>query len=135
MASIKQNYITGNQSPFMNKDIHKTQTTRTRLRNRFIKEATPINRLGYDKQWDYYLSLMPENKKQYGSLNVNHIMGNEDFWRVVKPILSNKIVATNRVIIRDSGEIKSDAKRLLISSISFFVNIGNTFKLTKLNDA
>ena len=62
-------------------------------------------------------------------------MGNENFWRVVKPILSNKIVATNRVIIIDSGEIKSDAKRLLISSISFFVNIGNTFKLTKLNDA
>ena len=47
MVSIKQKYIRGNQSPFMNKDIYKTGMTRTRLRNRFLKEATQINRLGY----------------------------------------------------------------------------------------
>ena len=59
-------------------------------------------------------------------------MGNENFWRVVKPILSNKIVATNRVIIRDSGEIKSDAKRLLISSISFFTEYRKHFQIDKV---
>ena len=40
MAPIKQKHIRGNQSPFMNKDIHKTIMTRTRLRNRFLKEPT-----------------------------------------------------------------------------------------------
>ena len=49
MAPIKQKHIKGNQSPFMNKDIHKDIMTRTRLRNRFLKEPTPMNRLAYEK--------------------------------------------------------------------------------------
>ena len=43
-ASINRNYIRGHQSFFMNKDIITTIMTRTRLRNRFLKEATQ-NRL------------------------------------------------------------------------------------------
>ena len=41
MAPIKQKHIRDNQSPFMNKYIHKDIMTRTRLRNRFLKEPTP----------------------------------------------------------------------------------------------
>ena len=49
MAPIKQKHIRGNQSPFMNKDIHKAIMTRTRLRNRFLKEPTQMNRLADKK--------------------------------------------------------------------------------------
>ena len=63
MAPIKQKHIRGNQSPSMNKDIHKAIMTRARLRNRFLKE--PI-------------------QKCYGSLNVNCIKDNKNFWMVVK---------------------------------------------------
>ena len=43
MVPIKQKHIRGNQSPFMNKDIGKAIMTKTRLRNKFLKEATPMN--------------------------------------------------------------------------------------------
>ena len=49
MAPIKQKQIIGNQSPFMNQDIHKAIMTRTRLRNRFLKEPTQMNTLAYKK--------------------------------------------------------------------------------------
>ena len=62
MAPIKQKHIRGNQSPVMNKDIHKAIMTRTRLRSRFLKEPNSINRLAYKKQRNYCLSLMRENK-------------------------------------------------------------------------
>ena len=39
-APINQNYIRGNQSFFTNKNIITTIMTITRLRNRFLKEAT-----------------------------------------------------------------------------------------------
>ena len=101
MAPIKQKHIRGNQSPFMNKDIQKAIMTRTRLRNRFLKEPTPMNRLAYKKQRNYCVSLIHENKKQrYGSLNIKRTTDNKNFWRVVKSNFSNKIVATNRVILR-----------------------------------
>ena len=91
MAPTKQKHIRGNQSPFMNKDIHKVIMTRTRLRNRFLKEPTPMNRLAYKKQRNYCVSLMRENKKQYyGSLNVNRITGNKTFWRVLNQTSQTK---------------------------------------------
>ena len=95
MAPIKQKHIRDNQFPFMNKDIHKAIMTRKRLRNRFLKEPTPTNRLAYKKQRNYCVSLMRQNKKQYyGSLNVNHITDNKNFWRVVKPNFSKYLVLT-----------------------------------------
>ena len=63
MAAIKQKQIRSNQSPVMNKDIHNAIMTRMRLRNRFLKEPTPMNTLGYKKQKNYCVLLMRENKK------------------------------------------------------------------------
>ena len=65
MAPTKQKHIRGNQSPFMNKDIHKAVMTRIRLRNKFLKEPTQMNRLAYKKQRNYCVSLMCQSKKQY----------------------------------------------------------------------
>ena len=71
-ALAKQKYVKGNYSPFMNNYIHKALMARTRLTNRFLKEATAINRLTYKNQRDYFFSLMRKNIKQYyGYLNVN----------------------------------------------------------------
>ena len=130
MAPIKQKHIKGNQFPFINKDIHKAIMTRTRLRNRFLKEPTKMNRLAYKKQRNYCVSLMRQNKKlYYGSLNVNHITDIKNFWRVVKPNFSNKILGTNRVILRDGGKVISDTERVADTFKKFFVTIGNTLKI------
>ena len=132
MAPIKQKHIRGNQSPFMNKDIHKAVMTRTRLRNRFLKEPTQMNRLAYKKQINYCISLLRQNKIQYyGSLNVNHITDNKNFWRVVKPNLSNKILGTSRVILRDGGKIKSNTEKVADTFNKFFMNMENTLKIEK----
>ena len=75
---------------------------------------------------------MRQNKKQYyGSLNVNHITDNKNFWKVVKPNFSNKILDTNRVILRDGGKIISDTEKVDDTFNRFFVNIGNTLKIDK----
>ena len=63
MAPLKQKHIRTNQPPFMNKDIHKAIMTRTRLRNRFLKEPIPMKRLVYKKQRKYCVSLMREKKQ------------------------------------------------------------------------
>ena len=131
MAPIKQ-HTRGNQSPFMNKDIHKAIMTRTRLRNRFLKEPTQMNRLAYKKQKNYYVSLMRQSKKHYyGSLNVNHITDNKSFWRAVEPDFPNKILGTSRVILGDDGKIISDTEKVADTFNNFFVNIGKTLKINK----
>ena len=94
---------------------------------------------------------MRKNEKQYnGSLHVNRITDNKTFWRVVQPNFSNKIVATNGVVLRDGGKIISDAEKVAdtVKSLSqrnrfnnngpkidpcntSFGNIGNTLKADK----
>ena len=104
--------------------------TRTRLR--FLKEPTPMNRLAHKKQRSCRVSSICENKKQcYGSLNVNCITDNKNVWRVVKPNFSNKIVDTNRVILRYDGKIISDTNKVAYTFNRFFVNIGKTLKIAK----
>ena len=91
-----------------------------------------MNRLAYKKQGKYCVTLMHGNKKQYYcSLNVNRIMDNKHFWRVVKPNFSNKIVGTNRVTLRDGVKIISDTEKVADTFNQFFVNIGNTLKIDK----
>ena len=73
---------------------------------------------------------MHQHKKQYyGSLNVNHITDNKNFWRLVNPNFSNKILGTNRVILRDGGKIISNTETVADIFSKFVVNIGNTFKI------
>ena len=75
---------------------------------------------------------MHQIKKQYyGSLNVNHITDNKNFWRVVKPNFLNKILGTNRVIVRDGGKIIPDTENFADTFNKFFVNIGKTLKIDK----
>ena len=74
---------------------------------------------------------MRQNKKQYGSLNVNHIMDNKNFWRVLTPNISNKVLGTNRLILRDGVKIMSNTEKVADTLNRFFVNIGNTLKIVK----
>ena len=75
---------------------------------------------------------MRQNKKQYhGSLNVNHTTDNKNYWRVVKPNFSNKILGTNRVILRDGGKIISNTEKVADAFNKFFVNIWNTLNIDK----
>ena len=52
------------------------------------------------------------------------ITDNRNFWRVVKPNFSNKIVGTNRVILRDRSKIISDAEKV---ADTFNINISVRF--------
>ena len=58
-------------------------------------------------------------------------MDNKNFWKVVKPNFSKKILGTNREILRDGGKIISDTEKVADTFNKFFVNIGKTLKIDK----
>ena len=64
--------VRANQRVFMNKEIHKAITVRSRLRNKFHKEKTAFSRQGYNKQRNYCVRLIRESKiKHFGNFNVS----------------------------------------------------------------
>ena len=67
-------------------------------------------------------------------MNVNHITDHENFLRVVKPNFSNKMLGSNRVILRDGGKIISDTEKVGDTFIKFLVKIEKLSKLTRINN-
>ena len=61
-APIKTKYARGNQMPFMTKNLSKEMMTRSRLRNKYLKDKTEENRLLYTQQGNKCVSLLKKTK-------------------------------------------------------------------------
>ena len=84
----------------MNNEISKAIMTRTRLRNRFLKNRSKRNRDLFRKE-----SLLRKSKKDYSSnLNEKQIADNKRFWKTVKPFLSNKVQYSERINLTEEND-------------------------------
>ena len=61
-APTKKKYIRGNNKPFVTKALSKAIMQRTRFRNKFLKNPTTENRLIYNRQMNFCLSLLRKKK-------------------------------------------------------------------------
>ena len=128
----------------MNNEISKAIMTRTRLRNRFLKNRSNRNRDLFRKQRNLCVSLLRKSKKDYFSnLNEKQITDNKRFWKTVKPFLSNKVQSSERInltdendsLVADYGKIATElnsfcsfvVKNLNISSFDVFDTLQITF--------
>ena len=64
-AHIKKKYLRVNQEEFMSKELNKTIMTRSRLRNKYLKEKSADSKTAYDKQGNYCVDLLRRTKKKY----------------------------------------------------------------------
>ena len=128
----------------MNNEISKAIMTRTRLRNRFLKNRSNRNRDLFRKQRNLCVTLLRKSKKDYFSnLNEKQITDNKRFWKTVKPFLSNKVQSSERInltdendsLVADYGKIAAElnsfcsfvVKNLNISSFDVFDTLQITF--------
>ena len=89
--SLKKKILRGNDAPFMNKELRKAIYTRSRLRNRYFKNPTKENETSYKKQRNKCVSLRRKSITQHFSkITSKGIMTNKQFWKTMKPFLTNK---------------------------------------------
>ena len=62
LAPQKKKYSRGNYMPFINKTIKKAFTTRSRLRNTYLKNRSDNNKREYNKIRNYCVSLLQKTK-------------------------------------------------------------------------
>ena len=79
--------------------------TRSRLRNMYLKNRSDNNKREYNKQRNYCVSLLRKTKtKYYGNLNEKDLTDNKQFWRTVKPLLSDKIKSSEKITLVEQAE-------------------------------
>ena len=103
-APRKKKYARRNQMPFFTKELSKEIMTRSRLRNKYLKNRNGENRAIYVKQRNYCVSLLRKSKKKYyENLDERNLMDNKLFWKTIKPSFSDKIVTRDRIHLTENG--------------------------------
>ena len=70
-APQKIKYVRGNQMPFMTKQLSKEVMKRSRFRNNFLRNGTEKNKIIYNRQRSYCVSLLRKsNRGYYENLNI-----------------------------------------------------------------
>ena len=108
-APIKKRCVRANQASFINSKIHKEIMRRSRLRNKYLDFKTDADRMAYNKQPNYCVSLKRKEKRVYHSnLKIRDVTNNKYFWRKVKPLFSEKIHLETKISLMEKGNALSD---------------------------
>ena len=124
-APLKKKIQRGNHAPFVSKEMRKAIYTRSRLRNTFCKKPSEENEIKYKRQQNLCLSLGRKAIKQYFSnITSKGIVLNKEFWKTIKPFLTNKCYIENRVIMLiNDDEMVTDDKTLAKTFNEHYINI------------
>ena len=70
------------------------------------------------------VTLLRKSKRDYfNNLNKKNIRDNKKFWRVVKPLLSNKIISNEKITIVEGDKVIRSDKEIAKVSNEFFANV------------
>ena len=98
---------------------------RSRLRNKFLRNRTEENKILYNRQSNYCISLLQKCKTGcYENLNIINVTDNKLFWKSAKPLLLDKSRIRDRINIREKGEIFKTESETAETLNSFFFKYG-----------
>ena len=129
---IKQKVIRGNNKPYIDKNLKKAISVRSRLRNIANKTGRSEDIDKYKKQRNYVKGLNTKTKKQYfENLNPKQLEMNKKCWQNFKPYFSSKYTPMEKLILVENDSIISDEITLANLMIDHFSNITNKLNIIK----
>ena len=106
--------------------------SRSRLRNKYLKNKNEENRAIYVKQRNYCVSLLRKSKKKYyENLHERNLVDNKLFWKTIKPSFSDKIVTRDRIHLTENGEVELETAETLNN---FFGNVIKNLMIPKYSE-
>ena len=109
--------------------------SRSRLRNIYVKNKNDTNKTAYIKQRNYCVSLLWKTKKDhYAFLSEKDIADNKQLWRTVKPLLSDKVKSSEKIIlVKEEETINEDGEMAEILN-TFFSNAVKNLKIPEYQE-
>ena len=124
-APLKTKFLRGNQATFINKELRTAIYDRNRLRNRFCKTPTEENEKLFKKQRNKCVSIRKESIRNYFNKIANeNIVTNRNFWKIIKPFLTNKGHLENAeiMLIQDKNIISNENELVKVFN-KHYINI------------
>ena len=109
----------------MTKELRAAIMQRSKLRQKFFKERTNDSKHLYNRQRNFWVSLLRKTKKDYfKQLNNKVISDNKEFWQKISPLFSEKAFRKETIILKDSNN-----NELAETFNAFFSKITQNLKL------
>ena len=120
-APFKKKLIRANHAPYMTKALRKAIMRRSELRNKYLKKKTPESLRSYKKQKNFCSKFYKKERKRfYNNINLTDIDDNKQFWKTVKPFLSDKGAHTSKISLNFDEKIISDDSKVSEIFSDFF---------------
>ena len=108
----------------MNKKLSKEIMKRSRLRNKFLNTKSDIDRKAYNKQHNYVVSLLRNEKMNfYSNLDAKVVTDDRTFWKTVKQRLSEKVTKHSKIILDEDDKIISRNEQIDKKFSEYIINI------------
>ena len=123
-APIKQKTLRANEAPYMTKTLRKAMMKRTQLATKFKKSNLDADYTNLKKHRNFVNRLYKRERKSYfRNLKKNDLEDNKKFWKLVKPLLSDKCDQHTAIRLVDNGKIVTNEKDIAERFISKFANV------------
>ena len=132
-APLKKRYVRANKQNFMDKELNQAIMVRSKLRNKYLKSKSEVDKQRYNKQRNYCVKLLRVKKRKYHeSLDISKINANKTFWKTISPLFSNKSYLTNsRITLLENGTILSEEAKVADTFNYIFSNVVKELKIQK----
>ena len=121
-APVKCRKIKHNSIPYMNSELRKCINVKNMLRRKFDKCNTQQNWALYRYYRNRVVNLRKQSIGRYiQKCTVN--TGSTEFWKTIKPLISDRSHANDNVTLMENGEIVNNADDLCDVMNSYFVNM------------
>ena len=122
---LNKKTLRGNHAPFVSKELRKAICTRSRFRNRFLKNPNEINSKLCKQQQNKCVSIQRKSIQQYFSnITSNWITTNKNFWKAIKPFLTNKgCLEKSDIMLRGDEKMINNKKKLVQLFNEHYINI------------
>ena len=67
--------------------------------------------------------------KYFKNLNVKDLSDNHKFWKTIKPYFTNNALNSNKLLLKEKGNLNSDEKEPATIMNNFFINITKDLEL------
>ena len=128
-APLKEKVIKHKQVPYMNSKLRKAINVRNAFNRKFKKCNSSLNWERYRKQRNYVTKLRRNSLLQYMKnrckSGIDSDATNGDFWRIVKPVISDNCKTDTNVILLENDTIVNDCSSVANILNDYFVHVAD----------
>ena len=94
-----------------------------------MRQRSNANKLAYNKQRNYYVSLFRKEKNLFQQYQYKKCLDNKRlFWKTVTPLFSDKNKYKETIILTENSNVISDELKVAQTSNNYFANVAASLK-------